>query len=304
MKWILLLPFFTCLTSCHQQEKKTVENLKIEFRHEYISPILPQEMLFCGQQIQLEDEDVRERLDREILTNAFYQSSTLQALKRANRFFPQLEKLLKKKHIPEDFKYLAVIESNLTQATSPVGAKGFWQFMPYTAQEYQLLINDEVDERMNIEKSTLAACNYLKKAHDTLNDWLLTAAAYNRGVGGVRSDMRWQGTSHYFDTYTNNETGRYVYRILAMKLIMEHPEAYGFHPEKTELYKPFQTERVAITSSIDNLAFWAKSKGFNYKIINKLNPWVLGNRLTVTSKPFILQLPRKTFNLKPYNSYN
>lgn len=303
MKVVLLLTILLCLSSCSQQEKKVI-NIQKEVHHEYLLPNLPEKMMFCGQQIHLEDEDIRERLDREIMINAFYQSSTLQALKRANRFFPQLERLLKKQHIPEDFKYLAVIESNLTQATSPVGAKGFWQFMPYTAKEYQLLINDEVDERMNIEKSTLAACNYLKKAHDTLNDWLLTAAAYNRGVGGVRSDLKWQGTSHYFDTYTNNETGRYVYRILAMKLIMEHPEHYGFHPKKIELYKPFQTEHVVVSSSIDNLALWAKNRGFNYKIINKLNPWILGNRLTVKTNSFVLQLPRKTFNLKPYNSYN
>jgi hypothetical protein len=225
-------------------------------------------------------------------------------MKRAHRYFPEMERTLKANGIPEDFKYLAVIESNLIQAVSPVGAQGFWQFMPFTAKEYDIIMNDEVDERLNIKKSTIAACEYLKTAHDTLKDWVLTAASYNRGIGGVRSDMRWQGTNNYFDTHMNSETGRYVFRILAMKLIFENPEAYGYDMKAIELYKPFKTKTVVVKESIPNLAEWAIEQGFNYKILIKLNPWLLTNKLTIkNNKTFAILLPAKGTNLKPYESY-
>ena len=266
-------------------------------------PILPTEMYFCGEKISLRDEDVRERLDKEILVNAYYQSATLQALKRAHRFFPSIERILKANNIPEDFKYLAVIESGLVQAVSPVGAQGFWQFMPGTAKEHDLLMNGEVDERLNIDKSTKAACEYLRFANDTLKDWVLSAASYNRGIGGVRSDMRWQKTTNYFDTHMNSETGRYVFRILAMKLIFENPSDYGYNVKEIELYKPFQTFTVSLNKSVSNLAVWAIEKGINYKILIKLNPWILSNKLTVKNHLFKIKLPRKDFNLKPYDEY-
>ena len=260
-------------------------------------------MSFCGKTINLEDEDIRERLDREIIVNMYYQSSTLQAFKRANRFFPAMEKILKENGVPDDFKYLAVIESNLMQAVSPAGAQGFWQFMPGTAAEYNLLMNKEVDERLNIKKSTVAACRYLKCANDMLKDWILAAASYNRGIGGVRSDMRWQRTENYFDTQMNSETSRYVFRILAMKLILENPEKYSYNMKEIKLYKPFRTFSVPIKESISNLAEWAISKGINYKILIKLNPWILSNKLTVKDEAFYIQLPHADFNLIPYEAY-
>ena len=266
-------------------------------------PELPTKMSFCGQTINLEDEDIRERLDREILVNVYYQSSTLQTFKRANRFFPAMEKVLKENGVPDDLKYLAVIESNLIQAVSPAGAQGFWQFMPGTAAEYKLQINNEVDERLNIKKSTIAACRYLKFANDTLKDWILAAAAYNRGIGGVRSDMRWQRTKNYFDTHMNSETSRYVFRILAMKLILENPEKYTYNLKEIEVYKPFRTFSVPIEESIPNLAEWSIEKGINYKILIKLNPWILSNKLTVKDQAFYIQLPHPDFNLKPYKAY-
>lgn len=266
-------------------------------------PELPAKMSFCGQIINLEDEDIRERLDREILVNVYYQSSTMQTFKRANRFFPAMEKILKENDVPDDFKYLAVIESNLIQAVSPAGARGFWQFMPGTAAEYKLQINNEVDERLNIKKSTIAACRYLNFANDTLKDWILAAAAYNRGIGGVRSDMRWQQTKNYFDTHMNSETSRYVFRILAMKLILENPEKYAYNLKEIEVYKPFRTFSVPIKESISNLAEWAIEKGINYKILIKLNPWILTNKLTVKDQAFYIQLPHADFNLKPYEAY-
>ncbi|MEY4603246.1 MAG: hypothetical protein RIT43_538 [Bacteroidota bacterium] len=260
-------------------------------------------MRFCGKTILLKDEDIHEKLDRELLVNTYFQSSTVQTIKRAHRYFPTLIRILKKYGIPEDFKYLAVIESNLLQAVSPAGAQGFWQFMPETAKEYGLIITSEVDERLNIEKSTEAACNYLKLAYDELGSWDLAAASYNRGIGGVKKDMSWQGTDNYFDTYMNSETARYVYRILAVKLIFEDPEKYGYVLKKEQLYKPLRTKSVRIDRSVANLARWAAEKGINYKILVKLNPWILSNSLTVHAKAFNLLIPAKDVDLKPYQSY-
>lgn len=266
-------------------------------------PNLPDFMYFAGEKIILEDEDIIERLDREVLTNAYYQSATIQIFKRANRWFPLIERILKEEKIPTDFKFLAVIESGLVQAVSPVGAQGFWQFMPYTAKEYDLEISTEVDERLHIEKSTRAACAYLRKAQDTLKDWLLASASYNRGIGGVRQDMRWQGTSHYFDTDQNSETARYVFRMLAFKLIFENPDAYGFDLSRIELYEPYQTKTVTIQESIPNLAKWANDHQINFKILTKLNPWLKSNKLTIKNKTYQLLLPAESENLKPYKHY-
>jgi hypothetical protein len=267
-------------------------------------PQLPSSILFFGEKINLEDEDIRERLDREIITNVYFQSSTTFALKRANRFFPEIEKILKDQNVPEDFKYLAVIESNLSEVSSPVGANGFWQFMPFTAKEYGLEMNDEVDERMNLTKSTHAACAFIKNAHKIFGDWVNACASYNRGIGGVQSDMKWQKTEHYFDTDMNNETGRYVFRIMAMKLIMENPKRYGFDIPKSQLYKPFKTKTIKIDNEISNLADWAQTKGINLKILRKLNPWLISNKLTIRPSEFSIKLPAKNENLKSFNSYN
>jgi hypothetical protein len=305
MNFKLLLFITLVAVSCSNQEEKSpeeknIQNTEIGFA---TIPNLPESMNFAGEKVLLQDEDIIERLDREVLTNAYYQSATTQMLKRANRWFPIIERILKEENIPDDFKYLAVIESGLVQATSPVGAQGFWQFMPYTAKQYDLEISDEIDERLHVEKSTRAACAYLRDAQDTLKDWLLASASYNRGIGGVRQDMRWQGTDHYFDTDQNNETARYVFRILAVKLIFENPKAYGFDTDKIKLYEPFKTKRVVVKQSIPNLAKWALEKGINFKILTKLNPWLKGNKLTIKNKTYQLLLPTESENLKPYKQY-
>ena len=301
----LLMILTVIAVSCSTQEKESnqeAEKKTVEIGFPTI-PNLPESMTFAGEKILLQDEDIIERLDREVLTNAYYQSATTQILKRANRWFPLIERILKEEKIPDDFKYLAVIESGLVQATSPVGAQGFWQFMPYTAKQYDLEISDEIDERLHVEKSTRAACAYLREAKDTLKDWLLASASYNRGIGGVRQDMRWQGTDHYFDTDQNNETARYVFRILAIKLIFENPKAYGFDTDKIKLYEPFKTKGVVVNKSISNLAKWALEKGINFKILTKLNPWLKGNKLTIKNKSYQLLLPTESENLKPYKQY-
>lgn len=266
-------------------------------------PDIPDSIKFFNVLINLEDEDVRERLDREIITNVYFQSSTTFALKRANRYFPEIEKILQKQKVPNDFKYLAVIESNLSEVTSPVGASGFWQIMPSTAKEYELKINDEIDERLNLTKSSYAACAFIKNSYKYFGNWINACASYNRGIGGVNSDMKWQKTSHYFDTDMNNETDRYVFRMIAMKLIMENQKAYGFDIPLNQLYEPLQIRKIKLKKSIPNLAEWSVRNGINIKILRKLNPWIISNKLTIKDSYFEIKLPKKNENLKNYKDY-
>lgn len=298
----VLLSIFICAISCTDQKsepKSQREPVKsIDIERPFKLPAIPSEMNFCGEIIDLTDIDLRERLDRELLINTYYHSSTILYLKRANRFFPQIETILKEENLPSDIKYLAVAESGLSQATSPAGAKGFWQFMPQTGKEYGLVITNKIDERYHLEKSTLAACQYLKDAKEKFNNWFSTIASYNRGVGGVRSDMSWQGTDDYFDTYMNNETGRYVFRMLALKLIMENPTAYGFDIDSSELYQPYETVSMDVVDGIDDVAAWSKEQHTNYKIVKLLNPWIMSNSLP-KSESMTIQLPAKSMKLNP-----
>ena len=288
--------------ACNQKVEK-----KILIKDQIVQntlPPLPEEMYFANEKIILKDHDIRERLDREILVNTYFQSATSLIIKRSNRWFPILDRLLKKQNIHPDFKYLAVIESALVeQATSNVGAQGFWQFMPFTAKEFKLTINEEVDERLDVIKSTEAACTYLKKANQILKDWIMTAASYNRGVHGVLKDKTWQKAKSYFDLEQNEETSRYVFRILAMKLILENPEKYGFNIPFEHRYPTLKVNSVLIKNSIYNLSEWALSKKINFKILRKLNPWLKTTKLTIKNKYYTLLLPLNTENLKPYYNY-
>lgn len=288
--------------ACNQKIDKKIQ-IK-ESKTQNTLPPIPDEMYFAGERIILKDWDIRERLDREILVNTYFQSSTSLIIKRSHRWFPLLEKLLKKSSIHPDFKYLAVIESALVEkAISNVGAQGFWQFMPFTAKEFNLTMNEEVDERLDVFKSTIAACDYLKKANHTLNDWVLTAASYNRGVHGILKDKTWQNAKSYFDLEQNDETARYVFRILAIKLILENPEKYGFNIPLVQRYPPLKVNPIQIKKSISNLSEWALTKGINFKILRKLNPWIKTTKLTIKNKYYTLLLPLNTENLKPYHNY-
>jgi len=302
MKFYRFLFLLLLLSACNDHSFEN--NVHVTKQRSHSFPEIPNSMIFFGERINLEDEDIRERLDREIVTNAYFQSSTTFALKRANRYFPEIERILEEENVPEDFKFLAVIESNLSEVTSPAGANGFWQFMPATAKEFGLIINDEVDERMNLSKSTYAACAFIKNSHKIFGNWVNACASYNRGVGGVQSDMKWQKTDHFFDTDMNNETGRYVFRIMALKLIMEHPKRYGFDIPKSQLYKPFKIKTIKLNKQIPNLAEWSINNGVNLKILRKLNPWLISNKLTIRPSEFSIKLPSKNENLKNFNSYN
>lgn len=298
---LFLSPFVLLLfTNCTEEKPIKVTTTNSEFT----LPELPKKITFAGTEYNLNDLDIQEKLDRELLTNIYYQSATSQIIKRSKRYFPIIEKILKQENIPDDFKYLACIESALIPlAESPVGAKGFWQFMPETGAEYDLKVNDEIDERIDLSKSTKAACAYLHKAKDTLKDWLLAAASYNRGLGGVKRDMEWQKSTNYFDTEMNIETGRYVYRMLAMKLILENPGKYGYNIPENQRYPQIKTKSIVVTKSIENIADWAIQKGANYKIIKKLNPWLLKNSLHVKKNKYTILFPAEGENLRPYSSH-
>ncbi len=246
----------------------------------YSLPI-PESVTFAGQKISLKEFDVRERFDRELLTNVYWQSQTILLLKRANRFFPTIERILKEQGMPDDLKYVALIESGLMNVNSPVGASGFWQFMDKTGKQYGLTINTEVDERYNLEKATYAACKYFKESYAVFNDWGLVAASYNMGIEGLRRQLKNQSGSSYYDLFLNTETSRYVFRILAMKEIAEKPQQYGFYIAKNHLYDPIPTMNLSVNYSIPDLAAWAIQFKTNYKTVKLLNPWLRSNTLTL-----------------------
>ena len=246
----------------------------------YSLPI-PESVMFAGQKISLKEFDVRERFDRELLTNVYWQSQTILLLKRANRFFPTIESILKEQGMPDDLKYVALIESGLLNVNSPVGASGFWQFMDKTGKQYGLTINTEVDERYHLEKATYAACKYFKESYAVFNDWGLVAASYNMGIEGLRRQLKNQSGSSYYDLFLNTETSRYVFRILAMKEIAEKPQQYGFYIAKNHLYDPIPTMNLSVNYSIPDLAAWAIQFKTNYKTVKLLNPWLRSNTLTL-----------------------
>ncbi len=291
---LLLLSFF--LYSCtNSTENNVASNEKKEtviIERPIVTPQLPKEMSFCGKTITFDNFDVKERLDREIIVNTYRHSATIQYLKRAHRFFPELKRILKEENIPEDMVYLCVAESGLAQVTSRSGAKGFWQFMKPTAKEYGLEVSKNIDERLHVEKSTRAACQYLKDANGIFNDWLLTCASYNRGMGGIKNDLENQQASNYFDLHLNAETSRYVFRILALKIIMENPKAYGFNLREDELYNEIPTQKKKVDTTIDDLVQWAIDNGTTYRMVKILNPWIIGNKVKVKNKSYTLQIPR------------
>ncbi len=293
---VLILSLFTLsfILSCQNQGIEPEDQVESQAVHSGEGlPEIPKSMSLFGEQIELDNFDVRERLDKEIIVNTYYHSSTIQILKKANRYFPLIERILEEEGVPNDMKYLCVIESALNQATSPSGAKGFWQFMPAAGKENGLVINKEVDERFHVEKSTRAACDYLKTAKRNFNDWILASASYNCGVGGLKKVMKAQQADEFFELYMNRETTRYVFRIMALKLLMENPTAYGFDPTKMELYEPIETKQVEVDESISDLGNWAKEKGSNLRMLKVLNPWLISNKLTVSEATFTIELPAK-----------
>jgi len=271
-------------------EKKLVNDYNV-----YALP-LPEKMDFAGEAVPLNNPDIRERMDRELLVNTYWQSNGLLLFKRANKYFPLIEPLLKKYGLPDDFKYLAVAESGLEYTSSPVGASGIWHFMKGTGLEYGLEINDYVDERYNLDKATMVAAEYLKKSKEKFGSWTMAAASYNAGVGGMNKQINRQKETNYYDLLLNDETSRYVFRILALKEIMTHPQQYGFNFREKDLYTNIPTFIVKVDTPVEDWAEWVKPYGINYKILKLHNPWLRDTYLKNSSgKEYFIEIPEKGY---------
>lgn len=253
---------------------------------------LPTQISFAGEQAPLHLQDVRERLDKELQINIYLQGSTLFLLKRANRWLPRMQEILKMHGIPDDFKYLPMVESALLNGVSGKNAVGYWQILEGSGKELRLEITKEVDQRYDPIKSTEAACRYLKKAYEKFGNWTLVAASYNRGMFGLERDLKEQMVSNFYDLYQNDETSRYVFRILAIKEIVEHPERYSFQLKPEHLYPPDNHRMVEVTETINDLIGFAKAQGINYKLLRRHNPWLRQTKLTVKKgKSYKIAIP-------------
>lgn len=256
------------------------------------SPKIPETMDFCGENVPLDKYYVRESLDREMIVNTYGHTSMLLYFKRAHRYFPIIEPILKKNGVPDDFKYLCVIESGLTNATSPAKAQGFWQFMKATGQKYGLEVTEEIDMRNNLEAATEAACQFLKALRRNLGSWTAAAAAYNCGEAGLSKNMEKQSIASYYDTRLNSETSRYIYRILAVKQIMQHPQDYGFFLRPVDLYPTLPTRTATLSGHDVDIYAFAKENGCSYKVFRELNPWITTEKLTnKAGKSYSVKLP-------------
>lgn len=257
---------------------------------------LPKNLVFANEEVPMNMPDVKERIDREFLVNTYWQSNGFLMFKRANKYFPIIEKILAEEEVPDDFKYLALIESGLTNVVSPAGASGFWQIMKVTGREYGLEINGNVDERYHLEKSTRVACKYLKDAKDKLGSWTLAAAAYNGGMSGMSRRLEKQQVTGYFDLLLGSETSRYVPRIVALKYIFMQPHSFGFNFEKKDLYNTIPTTKVVVDSVITDMASFSKHFGINYKILKIHNPWLREGHLNNKSKrAYEIEIPKKGY---------
>ncbi|MCK5067267.1 MAG: lytic transglycosylase domain-containing protein [Bacteroidales bacterium] len=257
---------------------------------------IPSQVTFAGEPVPLDLFDVMEAMDRELLSNTYFHSQTIRLIKMAHRYFPQIESVLKKNLVPDDFKYLAVAESGLTQAVSPAKAVGFWQLLKGTAQEYGLEVNGEVDERYHVARSTDVACKYLIDSYRKYGNWTMTAASYNAGRRGMDRQIERQKKDNYYDLLLNEETARYLYRVVAIKLIFEDPEAYGFTLSEKDLYHEIPAYTIEVDSAVADFADFAAEHGTNYKILKYLNPWLRDNKLANPSrKTYEIVLPEKGF---------
>ena len=254
---------------------------------------LPETMDFCGEAVPLDRFYVRESLERELMVNTYRHASTILLLKRTTRWFPVIEPIMRKNNLPDDFVYLAMIESDLTNAVSPSKAVGFWQFLEGTGKQYKLEINKEVDRRYDQEMETQAACDFLNDLYTRFGSWTLAAAAYNCGGGRITRTIEEQQVTSYYDMLLPAETERYVYRILAFKLITENPKKYGFQISDDGWYQPLDYKTVTVTESITDLAQFAISQGTNLKMLKYYNPWLRSNTLTISAgNSYKIKIPR------------
>jgi membrane-bound lytic murein transglycosylase D len=274
----IVMSIFVMAKTAPKNDESQYRELVKEYYQNFSAPI-PDKVTFCGEEIPIDNVYVREALDRELTEIMYSHSKTFLILKRAERYFPEIELILQKQGVPEDIKYLSVAESGLNNVISPAKAEGFWQFVPGTAKEYGLESLEGWDDRYDLEKSTIAACDYLKKKNAIFNDWALTCASYNCGERGLKSRMNEQGCDNYWEIYTNSETSRYVYRIIAFKLIMENPQQYGFYFRKKDTYQPIPTNELIIDTTIHDLFAFAKQIKVPYKYLRNLNPTIRDSKI-------------------------
>lgn len=288
-----LVAMIYLFTGSTTPEPRRTEKEEQTLPHETHLPKVPEKITLFGEEMPLERQDVYESMDREMLTNTFWHTNTILVVKRAARVFPIIEPILKEMEVPEDFKYLAVAESNLwPTAKSPAGAAGLWQILETTGKELGLEINDEVDQRYDIEKSTRAACKFLKRGYETLGSWTLVAGAYNGGMGRVSKNKSNQKQESYYDILWAEETARYVFRIAAFKIIMNDPAQYGFKIEDDEIYAPYPCRDTTINGSIADIAQFAIDHNTSYKAMKNLNPWLRQNKLTnARGRSYTVKIP-------------
>lgn len=292
----LILLVCVCATDKDSSDHKK-QAQRADQQPQIYAPAIPDSMSFAGEPVPLDLYYVRESLDRELIVNTFGHTSTMLYFKRAHRYFPIIEPILKKNGVPSDFKYLCVIESGLTNATSPAKAQGFWQFIKSTGQKYGLEVTDEIDMRNNLEASTEAACKFLKSLKSSLGSWTAAAAAYNCGEAGLSKNMTKQSIASYYDTRLNSETARYVYRIIAVKQIMQHPQDYGFYLRPCDLYPSLPTRTATLSGQNVDLYEFAKTNGTTYKLLRELNPWITTEKLVnKANKSYTVKLPAKNGN--------
>jgi hypothetical protein len=261
--------------------------------YQIYSPVIPETMDFCGERVPLEIYHVYERMDRELLVNMYWQSNILLLMKRANRFFPVIEPILKAHGLPDDMKYLALAESGFTTAVSPAGATGFWQFLKATGQQYGLEINNDIDERYHLEKATVAAAKYLNANYKRYKNWTLTAAAYNTGEGNINRHIENQQLTDYYNMHLPEETARYVFRILALKTIFEDPITHGIMLREKDLYPQIPVKTVVVDSTITDLFSFARQQGTTYQQLKSLNLWLRSNTLPNKSgKKYEISIPQ------------
>ena len=280
------------------QDAPTDENFETKLINDYNVYALqvPDDLNFAGEAMPLENPDILERMDRELLVNTYWQSNGLLMFKRAKKYFPIIEPILAKNGIPDDFKYLAVIESGLTNAVSPAGARGVWQIMPVTGRENGLEVNKNVDERYNLEKATEVACKYLLEAKAKLGSWTLAAASYNAGKAGVSRRLKEQGVSTYYDLLLGEETGRYLFRIVALKEILSNPKKYGFNFRDKDLYTNIPTYKVEVDTAVADFTQFAQRFGINYKLLKLHNPWLREPHLNNKSrKLYLVEIPKEGY---------
>ena len=262
-----------------------------------VAPAIPKSMQFAGQTIDLDRVDRYERMDREIISFTFGQTNMLLTIKRANRYMPVIADILRANDLPEDLAYLAAIESHYDNtAVSGAKAAGMWQFMPSTAKEYGLDVNDYVDERLDYEKSTVAACKYFKRAYAKYKSWLSVAAAYNAGMSRISKSLENQEVGDAVDLYLNKETSRYIFRLLAMKLIVEQPSRYGYSIKANQLYQPLECETIEVSDSVESWVAWSKEHNVTYSILREYNPWIKDMTLPNAShKIYKVKIPKESF---------